>query len=229
MNSIEESNVYGTLIRSHMAKMLSAWGTDVLGLTPDTSATCEFTDIENQTQEMKDFIIESCQLGLMGQNISEFRPNDKVTRAEFGTVLSRALRGDKYDGGTPYYADHLAALQDVDVMTNISNPSGLEVRGYVRLMMKRADDKNVATPETCKDPMVAIACALNPDDAACPVECRDAIIPDETKAGDLNVSIDSQLDNNTSVPQVGTITLATLEFAASSKDVTVRSLDLEKV
>ena len=143
--------------------------------------------------------------------------------------MSRALRGDKYDGGTPYYADHLAALQDVDVMTNISNPSGLEVRGYVRLMMKRADDKNVGTPATCKDPMVAIACALNPDDAACPVECRDAIIPDETKAGDLNVSIDSQLDNNTSVPQVGTITLATLEFAASSKDVTVRSLDLEKV
>jgi hypothetical protein len=183
MNSIEESNVYGTLIRSHMAKMLSAWGTDVLGLTPDTSATCEFTDIENQTQEMKDFIVESCQLGLMGQNISEFRPNDKVTRAEFGTVLSRALRGDKYDGGTPYYADHLAALQDVDVMTNISNPSGLEVRGYVRLMMKRADDKNVGTPATCKDPMVAIACALNPEDDACPVECRDDVVdPDVIKS-----------------------------------------------
>ena len=65
MDTIETSNVYGQLIRSHMAKMLSAWATDVLGLTPDTTKTCEFTDIENQTQEMKDYITEACQLGLM--------------------------------------------------------------------------------------------------------------------------------------------------------------------
>jgi hypothetical protein len=65
MDTIDTSNVYGTLIRSHMAKMLSAWATEVLGLTPDTSATCEFTDIENQTQEMQDYILEACQLGLM--------------------------------------------------------------------------------------------------------------------------------------------------------------------
>lgn len=65
MDTIDTSNVYGTLIRSHMAKMLSAWATEVLGLTPDTTKTCEFTDVENQTQEMKDYIVEACQLGLM--------------------------------------------------------------------------------------------------------------------------------------------------------------------
>jgi hypothetical protein len=94
--------------------------------------------------------------------------------------LSRALRGDKYDGATPYYADHLAALKDAGVMNDISNPSSFEVRGYVRLMMQRADEDGVATPATCKDPMVAIACALNPEDDACPVECRDTVIDENT-------------------------------------------------
>jgi len=230
MDSIDESNVYGTLIRSHMAKMLSAWGTEVLGLTPDTSKDCEFTDIENQTQEMQDYILEACQLGLMGVWITEFRPNDKVTRAEFGTVLSRALRGDKYNGGTPYYADHLEALQDANVMNNISNPSAFEVRGYVRLMMQRADEEGVATPATCKDPMVAIACALNPLDNACPVECRDIEDENEVKAGSLKVSLNSDsLSDWTEVPSTGTVRFAVVDFKASSDDVSLKSVEISKM
>ncbi|MFZ2151084.1 MAG: S-layer homology domain-containing protein [Candidatus Absconditicoccaceae bacterium] len=230
MDTIETSNVYGTLIRSHMAKMLSAWGTEVLGLTPDTSKTCEFTDIENQTQEMKDYILESCQLGLMGVGISEFRPNDKVTRAEFGTVLSRALRGDKYDGATPYYADHLEALQDANVMNNISTPSSFEVRGYVRLMMQRADEEGVATPATCKDPMVAIACALNQEDDACPVECRDDVVdPDIIKAGNLDVSLGNTADSATIPALAAGVNIASFDFEAGDEDITVNSLIIKRV
>lgn len=213
-----------------MAKMLSAWATEVLGLTPDTTKTCEFTDVENQTQEMKDYIVEACQLGLMWVWISEFRPNDKVTRAEFGTVLSRALRGDKNDGGTPYYADHLAALKDAGVMNDISNPSSFEVRGYVWLMMQRADEEGIALPATCKDPMVAIACALNQEDAACPVECRDTN-PEEdvVKDGTLNVSLNSDTpDNGTSIPNVGISTFASLDVEANAT-VKINSFDIEKV
>lgn len=50
-----------------------------------------------ESEEMQEYAILSCQLGLMGQNITKFRPNDIVTRAEFGTILSRMLRGDKYE------------------------------------------------------------------------------------------------------------------------------------
>ena len=113
--------------------------------------------------------------------------------------MSRALRGDKYDGATPYYADHLKALQDAEVMNDISNPNMKEVRGYVWLMMKRAEDKGVATPVTCKDPMVAIACALNQEDAACPVECRDTVT-NETKAGSLDVDFASGNPDAMSIP-----------------------------
>jgi hypothetical protein len=65
MDSIENANVYGQLTRSNMAKMLSAWGESVLGLTPDTSKTCEFTDVDYVSEELQGFITKSCQLGLM--------------------------------------------------------------------------------------------------------------------------------------------------------------------
>jgi len=76
----------------------------------------------------------------MGIGIDEFNPNGMVTRAEFGTVFSRALFGDIYNGSNPYYKDHLQALKDAGIMNDISNPNAREIRGYVMLMMKRADE-----------------------------------------------------------------------------------------
>jgi hypothetical protein len=46
---------------------------------------------------MKTYIKIACQLGLMGVHVSSFAPEEEVTRAQFGTVLSRALWGDKYN------------------------------------------------------------------------------------------------------------------------------------
>ncbi|HBB04145.1 TPA: hypothetical protein DCZ39_04610 [Patescibacteria group bacterium] len=47
---------------------------------------------------MRFYIKLACQLGIMGINSSLFNPNGIVTRAEFGTVLSRSLYGNLYDG-----------------------------------------------------------------------------------------------------------------------------------
>ena len=64
----------------------------------------------------------------MGQGITAFKPNDLVNRAQFGTVLSRALYGDIYNGSDPYYKDHLAALKDAAIMTQIDVPAMTEIR-----------------------------------------------------------------------------------------------------
>ena len=47
----------------------------------------------------------------MGINMpdNKFRPNDEVTRAEFGTALSRMLYSTP--DGKPYYSTHLAKLK----------------------------------------------------------------------------------------------------------------------
>jgi hypothetical protein len=138
MTPIQNANIYGYLIRSHMAKMMTNYAIKELGKTPNTWAACEFDDVANQTTELQLYIKYACQLGLMGQGITAFNPNGKVTRAEFGTVLSRALYGDEHNGWIPYYLLHLQALQTAGIMNNISDPFMLELRGRVMLMLMRA-------------------------------------------------------------------------------------------
>ena len=139
--SIDNADMNWYLLRrAHMAKMMVNYAVDVLGLTPNTSKPCNFTDIANQSDELRGYITEACQLWLMGVGIDKFNPNGMVTRAEFGTVFSRALYGNAYNEGNPYYLHHLQALKDAGIMNDISNPNAREIRGYVMLMMKRADE-----------------------------------------------------------------------------------------
>ena len=70
--------------------------------------------------------------------VQTFNPNEEVTRAQFGTVLSRTLRGNQYNGGTPFYLYHLTALQKSGIITKIDTPQDNERRGYVMLMMMRS-------------------------------------------------------------------------------------------
>lgn len=220
--SIETANMYGSLIRSHMAKMMSNYAMEVLGQTPDTSLACEFTDIANQSAELQGYIKTSCQLGLMGQGITAFNPNGVVTRAQFGTVLSRALYGDVNNVDTnPYYSQHLQALKDAGIMTMISNPNQLEVRGYVMLMMKRAAGD--VTPAICQTPENVLSCSLGLD--TCPAEC----VSTEVKAGDLSLSLASGTPANmTSIPQNGIVNFAVVDFKAMSEDVKVNSVTVTR-
>ncbi|MEI8253434.1 MAG: hypothetical protein WCG25_06950 [bacterium] len=39
--------------RSHLAKMIVNYATDVLNMEPDTSKACNFTDIDSQNTEIK--------------------------------------------------------------------------------------------------------------------------------------------------------------------------------
>ena len=139
MSPIDNANMYGAITRAELAKMLANWAKD-RGETPDTSAACNFTDTASVKGDLATAIVESCQLGLMGQGITAFRPYDTISRAEFGTALSRALWGSQYEGGTPYYAKHLDALKAAGIMTQIANAeSTKEVRGYVMLMLMRSE------------------------------------------------------------------------------------------
>jgi hypothetical protein len=74
----------------------------------------------------------------MGVGINNFNPYDLVTRAEFGTVLSRALWWDKNNTNwANWYENHLDAINQIWVMTDISSPLMKEIRWYVLLMMMR--------------------------------------------------------------------------------------------
>lgn len=138
--SIDNADMYWSLLRSHMAKMMVNYSKEVLWKTVGTSISCTFNDISRQTIELQWYIKEACQLGIMWVWLSSFNPNGIVTRAEFWTVLSRALFGDTYNWWKPYYMNHLRALKDANIMSNINTPSSTEVRWYVMLMLQRSEN-----------------------------------------------------------------------------------------
>ena len=230
-SSIDDANMLGTLKRVDMAKMMVNYATEVLNKTVDTSKSCSFSDVAKQTEEMQGYMTKACQLGLMGVDANgnanaTFNPEGVVTRAQFGTVLSRALYGDANEGGTPYYAKHLQALKDAGIMTSISAPNAPEVRGYVMLMMKRGDANASTNTDICKTADNLVNCSLGLP--SCPAQCTST---DTTvKAGGLNVSLDSaSASDGTQVPANGTIKFAVVDFAANSNDVSLQTVSIKKV
>jgi hypothetical protein len=229
MSTIDNANMYGKITRAEMAKMLSVYAMEVLGMKPDTSKVCNFTDIASVKGDLHDYIITSCQLGLMGQGITSFRPYDLIPRSEFGTALSRTLWGDKYNTTeTPYYAKHLNALKAAGIMTQIENAeSRLEIRGYVMLMLMRSDDGS--TPSTkvdCTDSLIALACSLDSDD--CPAECReDNSEEDDTivKSGDLLIKATPSTNRRAVINGVSDLDTITLK---ASEAITLNSVTLER-
>jgi hypothetical protein len=143
--NIEQADITGTLLRKHLAKMISNFAIHILHKSPNTWMLCNFDDMWNEKLEMIFYAKLACQLGLMwrsnGNIQKDFYPNGEVTRAQFGTVLSRALRWDKYNNdGAEYFTEHLNALNQIAIMKNINDPFNLEIRWYVMLMMMRTDE-----------------------------------------------------------------------------------------
>ena len=163
----------------------------------------------------------------MGQGITNFRPYDTITRAEFGTALSRVLWDKAYEGGNPYYVKHLNALQSAGIMNVIANAeSTKEIRGYVMLMLMRSAEGSESNTD-CEDPMIKAACLLESD--SCPAECKDEANEEEdntaVKSGDLAVKANS--NNGGVILAAGVSDMDTLTFK-TSEEVEITKVVLER-
>ena len=141
--TIDRANMNWEISRIELAKMISNYAIKILNKKWDTTKKCVFTDVISDLDKQYDnWVTNACQLWLMGQWIYKFRPYDKVTRTEFGTILSRLLYWNKYDWWNPYYRKHLNQLNIVWIMWNISNAdTRKESRGNVMVMLKRSKEK----------------------------------------------------------------------------------------
>ena len=137
METIKQANTDKEITRAELAKMISNYAKNVLWKTLDTTKTCLFLN-SNVSADLVQYMTESCQLWLMWQGISDFRPNDSVTRAEFWTVLSRMLFNTE-DWTDKYYSTHLAKLKSEWIISN-DNPDLKELRWFVMLMLMRSDN-----------------------------------------------------------------------------------------
>ncbi|HRX63959.1 MAG TPA: hypothetical protein P5060_02545 [Candidatus Absconditabacterales bacterium] len=230
MDSIDNADMYGSLTRIAMAKMMSNFAMDVLGSEPDTDMECTFPDVsETLDAQYDNGVTNACQLGLMGVGVDNFDPYGIVDRAQFGTVLSRALYGDMYNGADPYYADHLEALQDAGIMNNISNPMAPEVRGYVMLMMQRADEGEASNGCSAEE---LLACLTADDYEDCIAECADEeeeeVLPDSD--GELTFDLNNKSPEAANIASnAQAVEFLTFDVEADGEDVFVSSITLERM
>ena len=158
INDVEKANLWGGLTRAQLAKMMSQYMTNVLWktpaeaekveyVTPAETEKIEYSDVNESLGDLADFIQTAYAYKIMwinadGTPLKNFNPNGKVTRAEYATVFSRVLFGDKYNKSEwNYYEDHLNALKEAGILTNTA-PTIQEIRGWVMLMMYRSNNTN---------------------------------------------------------------------------------------
>ncbi len=141
IDNIDNANLYWNISRIELAKMISYYAINVLKKTPDTTKICEFWDISKELDEQYfNWVTKVCQLWLMWVWIDDFYPDWKVSRAEFGTVLSRLLFNTP-DWKDNYYTTHLAKLKSEWIISN-DNPYFTETRWFVMIMLMRSDKKS---------------------------------------------------------------------------------------
>ena len=143
MPTLYEANPEWVVTRWHLAKMVVNYATNVLWQEiPDKIPSyCRWNDrrTDRESEEIKDYAVKSCALGLMWLDMDKFLPNMEVTRAQFWTIMSRLLWWKKYAWWTPYYRKHLNALKENNIMTQIENPEKrVELRQWVWLMLMRS-------------------------------------------------------------------------------------------
>ena len=137
IDSIEKANMNWNLTRIAMAKMLSNYAINVLWKVPSNSVVPNFPDVSSKMNEDYWWAVTlSYQLWIMWKWINKFRPNDIVSRAEFGTALSRMLYWTQ-DWSWKYYSTHLDKLYKEWVISN-QNRDLKELRWYVMIMLMRS-------------------------------------------------------------------------------------------
>ena len=139
---VEKARLNDPLTRAELAKMMAMYATKVLGKQIVTTGEVNYADVDSSLGDLADFIKLAYQLQIMGIDangnaLEKFNPHALVSRAEFGTVLSRVLFGAKYNqDGEKWYEKHLNALKEAKVLSN-TTPTLQELRGWVMLMMMR--------------------------------------------------------------------------------------------
>ena len=75
--------------------------------------------------------------------MQNFKPNKLLDRAEFGTIVSRLLRWDKYNKPNAtsinkYYTEHLDEVKKENLITKIDNPEAIkELRKWIWAVLKK--------------------------------------------------------------------------------------------
>lgn len=110
-----------SLRRDEASKFFVQYAKEVMWLTPDTSKTsCNFTDLNQARPDLKDLIIESCQLWLFQWHNWKFMPTQSLTNAQAITVLIRMIDGQKDESQWHFWQKYFEKAQELRIMEWLS-------------------------------------------------------------------------------------------------------------
>lgn len=146
---LTKAELYEPLLRKHMAKMISVFAMKVMNKQPDMTRECDFPDMSGENNEMQNYSLLACQFGLMGLRYDgvpdvAFNGNLPVSRAMFGTIMSRLIFGIVYNKDATAenrYGPHLSAMKRSELIKKIDEPAMKELRWYAMLIMQRTDQQ----------------------------------------------------------------------------------------
>ena len=138
-NNIKNAKFDSLLKRQEMAKISSIFATKFYWKRPDESKKefcSQYADLNSVNNDMKHYIIQSCELGLMWykangtDTLEKFRPYSPVSLAELSIIISRIMWWNTYAlGEKQWYQWHLRATYEAGILDNIDNPSKKITRG----------------------------------------------------------------------------------------------------
>ncbi len=143
MRTIQEARLDQPLTRAELAKIMSVYAMKEYHLKPLRAGAVNYKDVNADLGDLADYIQLAYQLQIMGINadgtpIQAFEPHKLVSRAEFATVLSRVIRGNKHNISGDYrYSAHLQALKKYKIITSDVPANRWELRGRALLMLHR--------------------------------------------------------------------------------------------
>lgn len=149
MRTIQEARLDQPLTRAELAKIMSVYAMKEYHLKPLITGAVNYKDVNADLGDLADYIQLAYQLQIMGINadgtpIQAFEPHKLVSRAEFATVLSRVIWGNKHNiSGDDRYSAHLQALKKYEIITSDVPANWWELRGRALLMLHRTAKSSV--------------------------------------------------------------------------------------
>ena len=149
MRTIQEARLDQPLTRAELAKIMSVYAMKEYHLKPLKAGAVNYKDVNADLGDLADYIQLAYQLQIMGINadgtpIQAFEPHKLVSRAEFATVLSRVIWGNKHNiAGDDRYSAHLQALKKYEIITSDVPANWWELRGRALLMLHRTAKSSV--------------------------------------------------------------------------------------
>ena len=108
-----------SLTREQGAKFLVEFANSSLSgcMVATPSTMCDFSDLDMADPTLAPYITQACEAGLMKGSNGMFMPKGVMSRAQFFTVLIRALEGDKNENVDPRWDEYFSSAASRGITT----------------------------------------------------------------------------------------------------------------